>query len=124
MYQSKKTLRTAFSLGGAGLHFTDPIHELVQFLKRLLIQGVIDPPSLGAISDQAGFLEDPQMKRQAGLTGLEGLRQVADALFPILKTGDNPEPRLIGKRVKNADEPSNIFADRLRHDKRIYINKY
>ena len=120
MYQSKKNLRTALPLGGTGSRLTDPIHELVQFLKSLFIQGVIDPPSLGAISHQTGFLENPQMKRQAGLTGLEHLRQVADALFSILETRDDPESRLIGKRVKNGNEPSDIFADHLRHDDGIY----
>lgn len=40
------------------------------------------------------------MKRQTGLSGIQGIREVADALLPGQKPLDDPEPGLVRKGVK------------------------
>jgi hypothetical protein len=45
------------------------------------------------------------MERQAGLRGIERVRQLAHAPLPFAQQLDNLESGLIGERVKELDRP-------------------
>src|SRR6266404_5718106 len=80
------------------------------------VEGVVDPAPLTAVAQQPGVLQGLEVERQARLSGLQHVGQVAHALLATAQSLDDPEPRRIGQRAKQRDRALEVLVRRRRHD--------
>src|SRR5437879_9194605 len=79
------------------------------------VEGVVDPAPLTAVAQQPGVLQGLEVERQARLSGLQHVGQVAHALLAAAQSLDDPEPRRIGQRAKQCGRALEIPVRRGRH---------
>ena len=84
------------------LGYSDSPGEVLHLLKRLLVEGVVDPATLAAIGEQPHILERLEVKGKSGLAGLKHARKIADALLTVGQLIQDPKTRLIGKSMEEA----------------------
>ena len=64
--------------------------EFLQFFNGLLVDRIVDPPSIPTVFQDARILERLKVKRESGLPGLKRIRQFADALLTLTQAVDDP----------------------------------
>ncbi len=64
--------------------------EFFQFFNGLLVDRIVDPPSIPTVFQDPRILECLKVKRESGLPGLKGIRQIADTLLTLTQAVDDP----------------------------------
>lgn len=102
----------------------EPCDEIFQLSKGVGVQRIINPATLRTIGYQPGILQDPQVERQPGLTGLKRIGQVTDALLAFSQPFDDADPGLIRKGMEKTRRPFSLSRYRGWHTSRLYIKNY
>src|SRR5258708_27047809 len=79
------------------------------------VERVVDPAPLTAVAEQPGVLQGLEVERQARLSGLQHVGQVAHALLAAPQSPDDPEPRRLGQRAKQRCPPPQLPFPPPRH---------
>lgn len=95
--------------------------QLVQFLDHFLVKGIIDPPAVSSIDEQAGILKCFQMEGQARLSGFQSICQIADTLLAVCQQLQKLESCLVRECMEQLDCPRSISYLELIHGSNISI---
>ena len=87
-------------------------HELSQLLQRTAVERVVDPSAIPAVRDQASFLEDLQVEREAGLRGIQRIGEITDTLLAPSEEGDEAKSSLVAQRREPAPDLREITRHR------------
>jgi hypothetical protein len=85
-----------------------------------LVECVIDPSSFAPINEQAGILEDLEMEREARLSVIQGILQIADTLLALRQEVEKLEAGFVGQGMKDLCGTPEIFGSDIRHEGTIH----
>jgi hypothetical protein len=121
MYPAKK--RSAAAISPSGLYRGQRLGQIGHFGQLLDAEGVVHPPALAAVDDQAGLLQNSKMKGEPGLCGIERIGELAHAAFAPPQAVENGEPGLVRQGMEEAGGSVSIQRYGSSHGTN-YINDY
>ena len=74
-------------------------HKAAQLDESVGVERVIDPAAFLSVGDEAGVLENLQMKRESGLSGVESVLELADAPLTVDEHLDDRHACFVGECV-------------------------
>jgi len=98
-----RSISSTASLGAADSAWLQARNQGLDFFERFGIQFVVNPASILPVTDDPRILENAEMERQTGLSGIEAIGELAHASLSAAEQPDDLESGLVGEGVEQPD---------------------